>query len=315
MQYAVDSGTFDSLWYFLLINFSQTAVSLLLYGVYCILFVLSLYTLSRRKALGTTLLIVASCTMAVVASTQMALDIAVTVEAARLLQKTVHSEILNEHGMLMLLPVQNLMFAINTWVAAAQPLYRCYVIWGFRKKPLILPTLLILATINFFTLFDLPACSRDDIERKTSALILGAATNLVLTALTAGRILWIHRAASYVALDRIIRRRYTRAIVIILESGAVYCVVAIILVISTILADDEVGSITFGIAQQLLNIIPTFTLVYIGLTNMGDSRPTDIEIGSQSFSASSRSVAHTVQLHRRSSWPVLGIKMEETESE
>ncbi|KAJ7229570.1 hypothetical protein B0H12DRAFT_1147579, partial [Mycena haematopus] len=278
-------------------------VSLLLYGVYCILFVLSLYTLSRRKAPGTTLLIVASCTMAVVASTQMALDMAVTVEAARLLQQAAHSEILNGRSTIMLQMAQNLMCGINNFITDSFFLYRCYVIWGFRKKPLILPALLLLTTliVGFVEMLNLPLTSKVDV-RLTTMLILGAATNLVLTALTAGRILWIHRAASHVALDRTIRRRYTTAIVIILESGAVYCVVAMILVISSFLADDEVHSIAFGVAQQLLNIIPTFTLVYIGLTNMGDSRPT--ESGPRvpfNPRASSRSITRNVQLRRRSS--------------
>ncbi|KAJ7906173.1 hypothetical protein B0H13DRAFT_2507204 [Mycena leptocephala] len=73
---------------------------------------------------------------------------------------------------------------------------------------------------------------------------LGVATNAVLTALT-GK----------------------------LESGAIYCIAALILVISLSLGDLQLCTIAFGVGQQLLNIIPTFTLVYVGLANPVDDRP------------------------------------------
>jgi len=95
---------------------------------------------------------------------------------------------------------------------------------------------------------------------------LGAATNLVLTALTAGRILWIRHATLQVALDSKFRSRCNRAIGLILESGAVYCIAAIFLVISASL-NREIYSVGYGIGQQVLNIIPTFTLVYVGLND------------------------------------------------
>ncbi|KAJ7888687.1 hypothetical protein B0H14DRAFT_2693462 [Mycena olivaceomarginata] len=124
-------------------------------------------------------------------------------------------------------------------------------------------------------------CSINTITNVRSVTItLGATTNLVLTALTAGRILWIQRAASHVALDSKTRGNYTRAVAIILESDAIYCAVAILLVASASL-DDEIFIVGFGIAQQLLNIIPTFTLVYIGLKNMEESQPADLERGSE----------------------------------
>ncbi|KAF7340719.1 hypothetical protein MSAN_02100200 [Mycena sanguinolenta] len=94
MQYTVNAGTFDFLWELMVLTFSQTAVTLVLYGVYLILFVLSLYALSCRKAAGTTLLIVASCTMAVLASTQMALAVALTARFGRVTQEIVHNQFL-----------------------------------------------------------------------------------------------------------------------------------------------------------------------------------------------------------------------------
>ncbi|KAJ6530197.1 hypothetical protein B0H19DRAFT_1273861 [Mycena capillaripes] len=81
-----------------------------------------------------------------------------------------------------------------------------------------------------------------------------------------GRILWIRRAATHIGLKSAFRNRYNTAIGIILESGALYCFAAILLVISFTL-DVYMYPFVFGVGQQLINIIPMFTLVYIGLNN------------------------------------------------
>ncbi|KAJ6508658.1 hypothetical protein C8R45DRAFT_968173 [Mycena sanguinolenta] len=270
MQYTVDSEAFDSEWYAIENGFSQTAVSLVFYGVYFSLFLLSLYTLSRRKTAGTRLLIFASCMMAVVGSTQIALDVAAIVVAARVFQQMVHSGGLTERSPLSaLLTAQTVTLVVNYFIADSIFLYRCYVIWGSQKKTLILPSLLMLSNfvvmIVGLTTHVLPS----ELAGRISTL-LAVAVNLVLTAQTVGRILWIQRAASRVALDITVRGRYTRAIILILESGVVYCAAGIFLAI-TYSPSGETFSIGFGIAQQFLNIIPTFTLVYIGLNNMAGS--------------------------------------------
>ncbi|KAJ7879152.1 hypothetical protein B0H13DRAFT_1892377 [Mycena leptocephala] len=66
--------------------------------------------------------------------------------------------------------------------------------------------------------------------------------------------------------------RYNTAIAIILESGAVYCAAPIFLLITLSLENVHLNAqlysiIGLGIVQQLINIIPTFTLVYIRLKN------------------------------------------------
>jgi hypothetical protein len=114
--------------------------------------------------------------------------------------------------------------------------------------------------------------------------VLAAATNLVLTALTgksvssnvniqlkarsAGRILWIRHAASHVGLDCTIRSRYNTTIGLMydyifyclispdmtsrLESGAIYCLAVIFLVVAVSLNDLEFYYIGLGIAEQLI---------------------------------------------------------------
>jgi hypothetical protein len=64
--------------------------------------------------------------MAIVGSTQMAIDVALTVETARLHQEVAYTQVSNEHGLRMqplwppllrgLNMAQNFMFLINKWV-------------------------------------------------------------------------------------------------------------------------------------------------------------------------------------------------------
>jgi hypothetical protein len=77
-----------------------------------------------------------------------------------------------------------------------------------------------------------------------------------------------------------------------LESGAIYCLAAIFLVVTVSLNDPGIYDIGSGIAQQLIvspgsfrmsglsslpipqNIIPTFTLVYVGMKKTDYSHST-----------------------------------------
>ncbi|KAF8146397.1 hypothetical protein K438DRAFT_2028283 [Mycena galopus ATCC 62051] len=267
MEYTVDSGAFDYLWdVFLIPSFSRTAISLFLHGagIYIILFLLSLYTLSRRKTAGTALLMVASCIMAVAANVQIAIELA---------------------------------------------MYRCFVIWGSQTWPLILPVLLMLSILVVGVL-DLTGTV--DEHGDLLIITLSVATNLAITVLTAGRILYIQRAASHVALDGQIRGRYTRAAVMILESGAIYCAVAIFMAITNSL-NGEIFVIGSALGARVLNIIPTFTLVYVGLKNMRDS-PCAESASYKYVCLPSTSVARPGRLLRRSTCPgVLDIKMEAIE--
>ncbi|KAJ7913181.1 hypothetical protein B0H13DRAFT_2470986 [Mycena leptocephala] len=274
MHYTVDSQRFDDGWNAMMQLLLEMGVSLLLYGGSCIyisLFLLTIHLLfRRRKSPGIKLLIVISCIMAVVGTAQMAVAIAETVVTARLVQQVVHSQVLQEHMSLSKFSVLKTIKAfgifINNFVTDSLFLYRCYMIWGFRRKVLIVPVLLMLSTfvmgIVWVTVFD------GAVNATRIIFVLAAATNLVLTALTgksvssnvniqlkarsAGRILWIRHAASHVGLDCTIRSRYNTTIGLILESGAIYCLAVIFLVVAVSLNDLEFYYIGLGIAEQLI---------------------------------------------------------------
>ncbi|KAJ7744112.1 hypothetical protein B0H16DRAFT_1889704 [Mycena metata] len=106
---------------------------------------------------------------------------------------------------------------------------------------------------------------------------LGAFTNLVLTVLTAGRIWWIRRDAFRVLPDKSTVSRYNTVMAMVLESGALYLILAICAVAtyppgSGLLVEGVsihgIGSSYIalkGITTHAVNIIPTMIVVRVGL--------------------------------------------------
>ncbi|KAJ6510921.1 hypothetical protein C8R45DRAFT_1089051 [Mycena sanguinolenta] len=271
MTYTVDSALFDSAWGDLTGVFSKVGISLLLFGIYVNLFLLSIYTLVRRRGTaGKKFLVVASCAMAVLGTAQIAVVFAQTVLAARFVQELVHEDVPSKESVDLLADAAHLLLAINVAVTDIFFMYRCYVVWGFQRKVLIPPALLMLAT--------LAAAIAVSLSHNIPAVVipcgLAAALNIVLTTLTTGRILWISRQSAYVGLAQTYHSRYSRAIRIILESGAIYCVAVVFLLIAASQDNFEAVSIGYAIGQQAVNIIPTFTLVYVGLQDTDDKPQT-----------------------------------------
>ncbi|KAJ7929681.1 hypothetical protein B0H13DRAFT_2538660 [Mycena leptocephala] len=226
----------------------------------------------------------------------MAGSITLAILQARFVQQTVHSQVLNERGTLSNFSVFDTIRGSIFFINKTYPnpsfvtdslfvefshllsLYRCYVIWGFQKKIVIVPALLMLSTFIMGIAAAVPAIfSIADMQIIAS---LAAAANVVVTALT-GK----------------------------LESGAIYCITAIFIVITLALDEAEIYNAGSGIAQQL-NIIPTFTLAFVGLKNTDYSQPKEhIHQVPSNHHTSSRSVAVTPS----QPCEVLDIKLQATE--
>ncbi|KAJ7248847.1 hypothetical protein B0H12DRAFT_1123006 [Mycena haematopus] len=215
------------------------------------------------------LLMAWSCVVAAGATTQMAFTIFQAVETAHSVEHLLHAQESNPPVLAVLNTAQYVLMATNNFMTDSLYLYRCYVIWGCRWKILILPGLFMLST---FVLTVLSVASIGRIVDAQFVYSLMMTTNLILTALTAGRLLWIRRTTSCVIVENMFRARCNRAIGMILESGAIYCIVMIVLLI-TVSRDapgvyTQLYSIELGFLSQLYNIIPTFTLVYVGLNEI-----------------------------------------------
>ncbi|KAJ7805000.1 hypothetical protein B0H14DRAFT_2882124 [Mycena olivaceomarginata] len=263
MKYTIDSGVFELSWGLMVTMLSEMAASLLFYGIYISFFSFTVYTLSRRwKTPGIKLLVAASCIMAALGTIQLAVTVTMAVAIVRSVQQVLRGQILDQPEFpFQLATIQDSIAVINVFVTDSFLLYRCYMIWGSQNKVLILPGGLILSTTILAILGMLGFA---DLRIGYGLTI---ATNLALTGLIAGRIMWIRRAASIVGLGKTLRERYNRAMGMILESGAIYCIGAIAMIVTF---NDTTGReyiIAAGVAGQLMNMIPTFTLLYVGLNN------------------------------------------------
>ncbi|KAJ7787135.1 hypothetical protein B0H14DRAFT_3581085 [Mycena olivaceomarginata] len=269
--------------------------------------------------------------MAIVGSTQMALDVALTAEAAHFHQQIVHTQVLNEHGLMMLpllatFPVleiaQNVTFIINNFITdsffvelafyrVSAPfemilqLYRCYVIWGFQKKPLILPVLLMLATLGpVFEIY----------EYRTSWEL----RQIWFSRLQQVRRSLVFQLGGYYGFG--VKRRMLLLATLFaagtigllgLESGAIYCIAAIFIVIGSSM-NDEILSIGFGAGQQLL--VEHNPGLYTGLYRPGESGDNPQIESTRNVSFDQHKPVPLVQPHRPLSFPaVLYVTKEETE--
>ncbi|KAJ7194252.1 hypothetical protein GGX14DRAFT_700974, partial [Mycena pura] len=228
----VDPTAFNLAWTSM---FCGLGLTLVLYALYVNLFILAIYILSRRKTAGKNVLLVACCTMFILGTTNVILPILAAATEIQILQALV------ETG-------ANLGQA--TFPAELSDLYRCYKIWGSRKAVILFPGALILSivVIAFVNIVRVDILRLRNYARIYFAM--SAVTNLVLVGLTAGRIWWLQRETVHV---------YKKPMIIVLESGALYCIWTLLLVI--LFRDDfeTVTSVWFIIisnaATQVVNIV------------------------------------------------------------
>ncbi|EEB94640.1 hypothetical protein MPER_06512, partial [Moniliophthora perniciosa FA553] len=97
----------------------------------------------------------------------------------------------------------------------------------------------------------------------TALFALSMGTNVIVTSLIAGRIWYIgHHATKNLGRQHGVK--YSRAVVVIVESGALYSVSLLILLILFAMGNDA-QIILFGCASQIVGIAPTLIIVRVGL--------------------------------------------------
>jgi len=157
-------------------------------------------------------------------------------------------------------------------VADSLVIYRCYVVWGFSIKIIILPLILLIATsvcayiavFNFSQIHPGQNVFAINIAEWGTALFsLSLATNIIVTFLIAGRIWWISRKACKL-LGKEIRRKYNHTVAIVLESGAIYSVSLMTLLI-LYCSKTNAQYIVYDALAQIMGIVPTLIIVRVGL--------------------------------------------------
>ncbi|KAJ7303067.1 hypothetical protein DFH08DRAFT_57016 [Mycena albidolilacea] len=143
------------------------------------------------------------------------------------------------------------------------------MIWGSQWKVIVVPGILIVATV-VTGLASVP--KSQNFKFQQSPYIIAAITNLVLVLLTAGRIWWIRRDARYIGVTAL-NTRYDRAIAMIVESGAIYLISTILLIVTYPLRASESFQVLQAITAQLINVVPMLIIVRVGLGHQTQPEP------------------------------------------
>ncbi|KAJ7031274.1 hypothetical protein C8F04DRAFT_1111439 [Mycena alexandri] len=155
-----------------------------------------------------------------------------------------------------ILLAKSMLYAVNNVIADGLVIYRCYVIWSYNIYVIIVPIVMLVVTSVFAFDLQLPLAP---------FFVTTLATNLFVTALTAGRIWWICRQASG-HLKAGGDKRSATSISIIVESGAIYSLAVLMYLVlgaipSTVVAQQP----SVEMLTQVVGIVPTLVIVRVGL--------------------------------------------------
>ncbi|KAJ6590068.1 hypothetical protein DFH09DRAFT_1359084 [Mycena vulgaris] len=164
------------------------------------------------------------------------------------------------------------LYATNNIVADSLVIYRCYMVWGSKFKIIVIPLIMLLATTicayaavyNFSKIVPGEDVFATNIAEWGTALFsLSLATNIIVTSLIAGRIYWLARVTRTV-LGSKHSNKYQNAVVIIVESGAIYSLSLMTLLI-LYCSKTNAQYIVYDAQAQIMGIVPTMIIVRVGL--------------------------------------------------
>ncbi|KAJ6574315.1 hypothetical protein B0H19DRAFT_1254025 [Mycena capillaripes] len=283
MNYVVDSAEFEGRWTTMLFTVSLNCTELLLYAFFVVCFLFSVHTLRQRMP-GGKMLIVAAWAMFVLATCSTLITSIATGISMRMVYLQVQgytdapARLLRLYHALAL--AQDILLAINNLLTDLVFLYRCYVIWGSRRRILFVPAILIVATVVVGCISALGFYGVVKINTVIDQRVpfsMGGVTNILLMCLTAGRIFYIRRELQTLTGDSF-RKRYDTAVAIILESGVLYCLCTITYVVSTSIKSTSASAsifngVAWGLVQLGVNIVPTLILVRVGMGRSTENSP------------------------------------------
>ncbi|KAF7342288.1 hypothetical protein MVEN_01816900 [Mycena venus] len=208
-------------------------------GFYLNLSIVAIYTLvHRKKTAGKQILLAFTWAMTVLGTTQMVLQLTMAFLGRHLfLQNFQHGmgpdspsafQLSSSGSLNSLNLARNAIFVVNNLVTDSLFLYRCYMIWGSQWKVIVFPGFLIVSTFVVGCI-SVPSPTGQILQQ--APYIMATITNLVLLFLAAGRIWWIRRDTRHVGTTAL-KGRYSQVIAMIVESGAIYCVFTILLIVT-----------------------------------------------------------------------------------
>ncbi|KAJ7190398.1 hypothetical protein GGX14DRAFT_546889 [Mycena pura] len=247
-------------------NLYAAAVELFLYGVNVVLFSCYIHVLLTRPCVRHRALSIATTCLFFLCTVHSVLQIAYAILANRAQVELSYGGLVEHNSSYQASDAirrgVNVLFVTNNVLADTIFIFRCYAVWNFRWKAIILPTILLLAgaILGYWNIA---------LDLNSGYLLfylsigVSVLTNIVLVVLTAGRILWIARTARQTLPPDVTKRYYTISSMIV-ESGALLCSVAVLYLVLTY-TEKMSTRIMCAALSQIAGIAPTIISVRVGL--------------------------------------------------
>ncbi|KAJ7179785.1 hypothetical protein C8R46DRAFT_1074664 [Mycena filopes] len=253
-----------------------------LYGINVVLFCFCLRTLYHCHLRNRRALSIAVSAIFLLCTIHWVLQLVNAGELLTMLEKKVHAlkgvkvttqELLDRWNRINI--AMGVVYVLTNLVADSIFIYRCYCIWNFRKRIVAVPLILLVATggLGFASII---ACGREGFSELLSinslfavSVVLSILANILLMALTAGRIWWIGRGARAIMGPNVVKQ-YRTVIAMILESGALFCTPGLLYLIFFAIRPSST-QVIFAALAQIVGIAPTIIVVRVGLGNSVDS--------------------------------------------
>ncbi|KAJ6449753.1 hypothetical protein C8R45DRAFT_1114472 [Mycena sanguinolenta] len=255
------------------------AVEWFLYGIYAVLFCFCVKTLRHsrvrhRFALSVAISVIfCLCTLHWILQLVNAGELLTVLEAIAHVHKVNKNKAMDEWNRINI--VMGVVYITSNLIADGIFIYRCYGIWGFRKRIIAVPIVLLVASgcLGYASVI---ACGMEGFSEFLFinwlfplAVVFSVMTNVMLMALTAGRIWWIARGAR-VIMGPVVVKQYRTVMAMILESGALYVTPGIVYLIQVGVRPSS-SQVTFAMLAQIVGIAPTIIVVRVGMGNSVDS--------------------------------------------
>ncbi|KAF7378225.1 hypothetical protein MSAN_00247300 [Mycena sanguinolenta] len=255
-----------------------------IYGAYAVMFGFYIYILRTRGFSKNRFLAVATIVLFIVCTVHLALLLVSTALFNESYEATVvGSKTRPPLTAFNLNRATNVVYVTSNIIADTIFIFRCYAIWNFRWKIIVVPALSTLAVAGESTssretcaivnlrarlglgYFDSGTSLRISSSVFDLSILVSLFTTIMLMGLSAGRIWWLAHKARTMG-DRKMTNRYHTICAMILESGALYCAGGITFIILSLNQNiSEVVATNGAVLGQLVGVAPTIIAVRVGL--------------------------------------------------
>ncbi|KAF7350778.1 hypothetical protein MSAN_01639000 [Mycena sanguinolenta] len=247
----------DDFWF----DMTELWVGTFFYGIYLVLFCICIYILLNRPRPGNAVLLVTAIALFTLSTVQAVLNL--VLGATEIDYLDLPFDKINRAA--------EIIYGVTNIIADALVIYRCYIVWDRNVYVIILPLLMLAVTSVFGVDIKLPA---------NPYFSLSLATNVLVTALTAGRIWWICRQCRlYSKFTTAQQKRCMSAIGIIAESGVLYpASILAYLILGAIPKVSIVQEPIYQMMAQIMGIAPTLIIVRVGLGVNDSNQESSLEV-------------------------------------